>query len=133
MIAQGSHANQVQFPSYPVIEHGKFIQPRLSHKPAQAGNTEITLEFSTLLQVIFLVHILLKIFGIGMHSPEFIDIYITTTHPHPAEFDKGPVRWALIKRRGFYFLRYKNQSFFNLFYRNYPKTAETKPAQHFSL
>ncbi len=91
MIAQGPNPYQVHFPFYPVIQHGKFIQPCPSHKPAQGCNSKIILDLSTLLQLVLLVNIFLEIFGIGLHGPEFIHVKIAAIQPHPAEFDKGTV------------------------------------------
>jgi len=78
LFAQWTYTEQLNVPLEPIVQHGQFIQPGLSHEFTPPTQPEIILEFSALLKLAHFIDIFLKIFGVGIHGPEFVNSDLIT-------------------------------------------------------
>ena len=91
VFVQGTHTHQFQVSPYQVKQHRKFIDPQFSHNPSDLRYAEIIGEFSSILQSVFPVDIILQVFGVRMHGPHFIHTDDPSPLANPGQLHNNPL------------------------------------------
>ena len=133
MFAEGTDPDQAEIALQKVDDLRPFIDPRLTEESAPAGDAKILKEFPPAIQPVLLEDIILQVFGVGVHGPEFIDIHHLTVVADTAQFDQGAVGRVFFQGRCFGPLGNKIEGIIDLFGGDNAEAAETKPAEDLRL
>lgn len=129
--AQRPHPDQFEIAPQEVPDHGDFVQPQTAHDAAPAGDPHIGPELSAILEVIPPIDIILKVFRIRVHRPEFVDGHGPAMLPDPPEPHRRAVGRILVEIRLFDLAcGVVDQPVLLAVIRHF-KTAGNEPAEHF--
>ncbi len=71
--AERTHSHKFDVTLEVVPPHGHLIEPEFPQNPAPAGDAHVAVDLATVLQVVHSEHVVLQVFGIGMHGAELVD------------------------------------------------------------